>query len=69
MVPTCLLKAPGFNDPSMDIIYLLLPLSLVLVVVIVWAIVWAVRSKQFDDLEGPAHRVLMDEDNDGSGAG
>ena len=48
----------------MDIIYLLLPLSLVLVVVIVWAILWAVKSRQFDDLEGPAHRILMDDDKD-----
>jgi len=25
-----------------------------------WLYVWAVRSGQFDDLEGPAHRILMD---------
>ena len=35
---------------------------MVLVVVIVWVFMWAVRSDQFDDLEGPAHRILMDED-------
>jgi cbb3-type cytochrome oxidase maturation protein len=46
----------------MDIIYLLVPLALVLVVVIVWVFMWAVRSDQFDDLEGPAYRILMDED-------
>jgi len=46
----------------MDIIFLLIPLALVLVVVIVWFFMWAVRSDQFDDLEGPAHRILMDED-------
>jgi len=46
----------------MDIIFLLIPLALVLVVVMVWAFMWAVRSDQFDDLEGPAHRILMDED-------
>ena len=47
----------------MDIIYLLIPLSLILVLAIVFAILWAVRSKQFDDLEGPAYRILMDDDN------
>lgn len=47
----------------MDILFLLIPLSLVLVGVIVWAIIWAVKSGQFDDLEGPAFRVLLD-DND-----
>lgn len=45
----------------MDIIYLLLPLSMILVAVIVAAILWAVRSRQFDDLEGPAYRILMDD--------
>ncbi|UCB55991.1 MAG: cbb3-type cytochrome oxidase assembly protein CcoS [Thiotrichales bacterium] len=46
----------------MEIVYLLIPLALVLVVVIVWVFMWAVRSDQFDDLEGPAHRILMDDD-------
>ena len=48
----------------MDVVYLLIPLSLVLVVIIVAAILWAVKSRQFDDLEGPAHRILMDDDKD-----
>jgi cbb3-type cytochrome oxidase maturation protein len=47
----------------MEIVYLLVPLSLVLVGGIVWAFFWAVRSGQFDDLEGPAHRILMDDDD------
>lgn len=47
----------------MDILYLLVPLSLVLVAIIVAAIVWAVKSRQFDDLDGPAHRILMDDDD------
>ena len=46
----------------MEIIYLLIPLSLVLLGVIVWILLWAVRDGQFEDLEGPAHRILMDED-------
>jgi cbb3-type cytochrome oxidase maturation protein len=46
----------------MDTLFLLIPLALVLVVVIVWIFMWAVRTDQFDDLEGPAHRILMDED-------
>jgi cbb3-type cytochrome oxidase maturation protein len=45
-----------------EIIYLLIPLALVLVVIIIGVFMWAVRSDQFDDLEGPAHRILMDED-------
>lgn len=49
------------RDSSMDILFLLIPLSLVLVGVIVWAIIWAVKSGQFDDLEGPAYRILLDD--------
>ncbi len=46
----------------MDILYLLIPISLVLVAVIALALLWAVKSGQFDDMEGPAHRILMDDD-------
>ncbi len=46
----------------MDILYLLIPLSLVLAVLIGAAFAWSVKSGQFDDLEGPAHRILADDD-------
>jgi cbb3-type cytochrome oxidase maturation protein len=46
----------------MDIVYLLVPLSLVLVFLIGAVFWWALKRGQFDDLEGPAHRILMDED-------
>lgn len=47
---------------SMDIIYLLLPVALIFVIIIIAVFFWAVKSDQFDDLEGPAHRILMDDD-------
>ena len=46
----------------MTILYLLIPLSLTLLGLAVWAFFWAVKNGQFDDLEGPAHRILFDED-------
>lgn len=46
----------------MEILYLLIPIALLLVVGMVAAFWWAARSGQFDDLEGPAHRILMEED-------
>jgi len=46
----------------MEILYLLVPLAVILAGVIVWAFLWSIHSGQFDDLEGPAHRILMDED-------
>jgi cbb3-type cytochrome oxidase maturation protein len=46
----------------MESLYLLIPLALALLALIIWALLWAIRSGQFEDLEGPAHRILMDED-------
>jgi len=46
-----------------DILYLLIPLSVVLVFAIGAAFWWSVASGQFDDLEGPAHRILTDDDS------
>lgn len=46
----------------MEIMYLLVPISVVLVFLIAWAFWWSVRSGQFDDLEGPGYRVIMDDD-------
>ena len=47
----------------MDIIFLLIPISLVVVVIIIAVLFWAVRSGQYDDMEGPRHQILMDNDD------
>lgn len=46
----------------MESLYLLIPVSVILVFVIAGLFWWSVRSGQFDDLEGPAHRIIMDRD-------
>lgn len=48
----------------MEIIFLLIPLSLVLIVVAVWAFSWAAKSGQFDDLDSPALHILDDDSVD-----
>ena len=50
---------------GMDILYLLIPLSLVLVFVIAALFWWSLKSGQYEDLEGPGHRILMDDDRSG----
>jgi cbb3-type cytochrome oxidase maturation protein len=45
-----------------SIIFLLIPLGLTLLLAAVAAFFWAVRSGQFDELESPAWRILMDDD-------
>jgi cbb3-type cytochrome oxidase maturation protein len=47
----------------MEVLYLLIPIALLLVVIIGAALFWAVRSGQYEDMEGPAYRILMDDDD------
>lgn len=48
----------------MEVIYGLIPGMLIIGLVAVGVLFWAARSGQFDDLEGDAQRILMDEDLD-----
>ncbi len=53
----------------MEILVLLIPLSVVLVFLIGAGFWWCVQSGQFDDLEGPAYRILADDDSAREGVG
>ena len=46
----------------MEVIYLLIPVSLILIGLIIYFLFWAVRSGQFDDMEGAGYQILMDDD-------
>lgn len=46
----------------MEVIYGLIPGMILLGLAGVAVLFWAARSGQFDDLEGEAHRILMDDD-------
>jgi cbb3-type cytochrome oxidase maturation protein len=46
----------------MESLYLLIPLSIVVTFVFGVVFWWATHTGQFDDLDGPAHRILMDDD-------
>jgi len=47
----------------MEILFLLIPIAVVAMAVAIWALVWAIKNGQYDDMEGPAHRILMDDDD------
>ncbi len=47
----------------MESLYLLIPLSVILVFIALWIFFKAMDSGQFDDLEGPAMRILQDDDS------
>lgn len=48
----------------MSTLYLLIPLAIILVFIGVGVFIWFIKSGQFEDLEGPGFRVLMDDDED-----
>lgn len=48
----------------MNAVYLLLPLALFLGLIGLGCMVWAVKNGQFEDMEGPAQRILFDDDQD-----
>ena len=48
----------------MDIVFVLLPLTILLAVVGIVAFMWALDSDQFEDVETPALRVLYDDGDD-----
>ncbi|WP_323750655.1 cbb3-type cytochrome oxidase assembly protein CcoS [Marinobacter sp.] len=48
----------------MNIVMLLIPLMLMLVALGIVLFAWAVKNGQYDDLDGPAHRILHDDDKD-----
>lgn len=46
----------------MTVLAYLIPIALGLGALGLFAFFWAMRSGQFEDLDGAAHRVLIDED-------
>ena len=47
----------------MEVIYTLIPGMIFFGLVCVAVLFWAVRKGQYDDLEGDASRILMDDDD------
>jgi cbb3-type cytochrome oxidase maturation protein len=48
----------------MDVIYSLIPGMTFLGLIMVAVLVWAVRKGQYEDMEGNASRILLDDDED-----
>jgi len=47
----------------MEVIYGLIPGMLFLGLISVLLLIWAVRKGQYEDMEGDANRILMDDDD------
>ena len=48
----------------MDVIYSLIPGMTLFGLIFVGILIWAVRNGQYEDMEGNASRVLLDDDED-----
>jgi cbb3-type cytochrome oxidase maturation protein len=48
----------------MDVIYSLIPGMMFFGVLFVIVLVWAVKKGQYEDMEGNASRILLDDDDD-----
>lgn len=46
----------------MNVLLYMIPIALILGLIALAAFLWALKSGQMDDLEGPAHRILQDDD-------
>jgi cbb3-type cytochrome oxidase maturation protein len=51
----------------MNALLFLIPMALLLGLAGLAAFLWALRSGQFDDLDGAAHRILFDDDDENDG--
>ena len=47
----------------MEILFVLIPVSLIIVMIALAAFVWSVHNRQYEDLEKEAYRILFDENS------
>ncbi|UAW97302.1 cbb3-type cytochrome oxidase assembly protein CcoS [Halopseudomonas nanhaiensis] len=47
----------------MTFLYVLVPVAILLVIIAIWVFTWAVNNGQYDDLDGPAHSILFDDED------
>ena len=47
----------------MPALYVMIPAALLIVAIAIYIFFWAVDSGQYDDLEGPAHSILLDDED------
>lgn len=52
----------------MEILFLLVPMSVVLALAVIGVFAWALQSGQLDDVEGEGGRILLDDEDGGAAA-
>jgi cbb3-type cytochrome oxidase maturation protein len=52
----------------MEVIFVLVPISMVIISIALWAFVWSVKNDQFEDLEKEAHSILFEDEDEDPGS-
>lgn len=47
----------------MDVIYWLIPVVIILGLLMLGVLLWSIKSGQYEDMDGSASRILMDDDD------
>jgi cbb3-type cytochrome oxidase maturation protein len=47
----------------MSVLYIVVPLAIVMAAVALYAFFWAVHKGQYDDLDTPPNRILVDDES------
>ncbi len=47
----------------MPALYVMIPIAMIIVAMAIWLFFWAVDSGQYDDMDGPAHSILLDDED------
>jgi cbb3-type cytochrome oxidase maturation protein len=53
----------------MDALYVMIPIAIIIVALAIRLLFWAVDSGQYDDMDGPAHSILFDDEDPSHRAG
>jgi cbb3-type cytochrome oxidase maturation protein len=53
----------------MPALYIMIPVALLIVAVAIYVFFWAVDSGQYEDMDGPAHSILFDDQDPAHKAG
>jgi cbb3-type cytochrome oxidase maturation protein len=54
------------EQPAVDSLVFLIPLAIVVGLVALWIFFWSLKSGQYEDLDGAAERILLDDADDAS---
>ena len=50
----------------MEVIKILIPMAIIMGIVFVGFFIWSTKTGQFDDLDTPSKRMLLDDENENS---